>query len=259
MSETSDLKEARFPRAAGYEPAWVLENQMGPNALWLTEWLCERLTLRAGMRVLDLGCGKGLSSVFLAREFGVQVWAADLWIPATDNWARLKELDVADRVFPVHAEAHVLPFAEGFFDAIVCVDAFAYFGTDDLYLSYLHRFVPEQGQLGIVVPGLMRDFDGEVPAHLTRRQASGGTFWGPDCWSLHTAGWWRHHWSRTGLVDVQVADTLPDGIGLWRRWDRAVQAAKAAHFPSDAEVLDTDNGRYLGFVRMVGRRVPANP
>ena len=37
--------------------------------------------LEPGMRVLDLGCGKGLSSIFLAKEFGVQVWAADLWTP----------------------------------------------------------------------------------------------------------------------------------------------------------------------------------
>jgi cyclopropane fatty-acyl-phospholipid synthase-like methyltransferase len=46
---------------------------MGPNVLWLTEFVCEAMDLRAGMRVLDLGCGKALSSIFLAREFAVQV------------------------------------------------------------------------------------------------------------------------------------------------------------------------------------------
>jgi len=59
---------------------------MGPNSLWLTEWLCEAIDLKPNMRVLDLGCGKAISSVFLAKEFGVQVWAYDLWIKATDNW-----------------------------------------------------------------------------------------------------------------------------------------------------------------------------
>lgn len=253
------LAEARFPRASAYDAEWILANQMGPNALWLTEWLVEAMHLRPGMRVLDLGCGKALSSVFLARECGVQVWAADLWIAPTDNWARIRERGVADRVFPLRAEAHALPFAEGFFDAIVCVDAYAYFGTDDLYLSSLHRFVGEGGEIGIVVPGLMRDIDGPLPEHLTRRQASGGVFWGPDCWSLHTAEWWRRHWARTGLVDVQVADTLAGGIDLWRRWDRAVQASGHAHFPSDAEVLEADGGRYLGFVRMVASRGSNTP
>jgi cyclopropane fatty-acyl-phospholipid synthase-like methyltransferase len=38
-----------------------------------------------GMRILDLGCGRAMSCIFLHREFGVTVWAADLWFDATDN------------------------------------------------------------------------------------------------------------------------------------------------------------------------------
>ena len=48
-----------FPWASTYDPAWILENQMGPNVLWLTEYLTQSLDLRPTMRVLDLGCGKG--------------------------------------------------------------------------------------------------------------------------------------------------------------------------------------------------------
>ena len=54
------------------------------------------------MRVLDMGCGKAISSIFLAQEFGVQVWATDLWISAAENWQRIRETEVADRVFPIH-------------------------------------------------------------------------------------------------------------------------------------------------------------
>ncbi|MEZ5227484.1 MAG: hypothetical protein R2710_12635 [Acidimicrobiales bacterium] len=46
---------------------------MGPNALWLTEALTEVMTIEPGMKVLDLGCGKAMSSIFLAKEFGAQV------------------------------------------------------------------------------------------------------------------------------------------------------------------------------------------
>jgi SAM-dependent methyltransferase len=244
----------RFPRSAGYDPQWVLDNQMGPNALWLTEWLSEAMQLRAGMRVLDMGCGKGLSSVFLAREFDVRVWATDLWIEATDNWQRIRQAGVADRVFPIHAEAHALPFAHEFFDAICCVDSYIYYGTDDLYLNGFVQLVPPGGQIGIVVPGLMQEFAGPVPEHLSRKQASGGTFWGTDCWSWHTADWWRRLWERTGLVTVELADTLPDGWRHWLQWDRAVQAVGASPFPSDAEALEADAGRYIGLIRMVGRR-----
>ncbi len=60
------LKNDRYPRSAAYDSQWVLEGWMGPNVLWLAEWLCEKMDLRPGMRVLDMGCGKALSSIFLA-------------------------------------------------------------------------------------------------------------------------------------------------------------------------------------------------
>jgi cyclopropane fatty-acyl-phospholipid synthase-like methyltransferase len=49
----------------------------------LTEALSQVMTLEPGMRVLDMGCGRAVSSIFLAKEFGLQVWATDLWIAAT--------------------------------------------------------------------------------------------------------------------------------------------------------------------------------
>ena len=195
------LDNPRFARASRYPARWVAENQMGPNALWLTEWLCEGLDLEPGMRVLDLGCGRALSSIYLAREHGVQVMACDLWVAAGDNFQRVVAAGADDLVTPIQAEAHALPFAETFFDAIVSLDAYTYFGTDDLYLGYILRYLGAGGRIGIVVPGLMREIR-TPPAHLTRPQAHGRAFWEPDCWCFHTAAWWRRHWRRTGLVDA---------------------------------------------------------
>jgi len=250
------LHNEDFPLSAKYDPRWVAENQMGPNALWLTEWLCREMNLRPGMRVLDMGCGKAMSSIFLAREFDVQVWANDFWIPATDNWQRICEAGLQDRIFPIHAEAHALPYAEGFFDAIVSVDSYHYYGTDDLYLNYFVKFLEPGGRIGIVVPALMRDFDGPVPEHLTRRQKSGGVFWAEECWSIHTVDWWRHLWGRGSLVAVGLADTLADGWATWLQFEKAIDAAGTNPFPSDIEVLEADAGAYLGFARMIAERKP---
>jgi SAM-dependent methyltransferase len=248
------LKNDRFPRSAKYDPEWVLKGWMGPNVLWLTEWLGEKMDLRSGMRVLDMGCGKALSSVFLAREFGVQVWATDLWKSATENWQRIREAGLENQVYPIHAEAHSLPYAEEFFDAIVSMDSYQYYGTDDLYLNYLRKFVRPGGQIGIVVPGLVRDFEGPVPEHLTRPRKSGGAFWADECWCFHTTAWWRHFWARTGLVDVEVADILRDGWRDWLQYEKACAEAGTLLFPSEEEPLEADAGRYLGLIRVVGRR-----
>ena len=74
----------------------------------MAEWLTEALDLQPGMRVLDLGCGRASSSIFLHREFGVQVWATDLWCDVSENAQRIRDAGVGDQVFPVRADARAL-------------------------------------------------------------------------------------------------------------------------------------------------------
>src|SRR6187455_2913720 len=193
MAADQRLVSNQFPRASAYNPEWVLASVSGgANPLWLTEWLCEALDLKPGMRVLDLGCGRAMSSIFLRREFGVQVWATDLWFSPSENIQRIRDAGVEDGVFPIHADARSLPFAADFFDAIVSIDSFFYYGTDDLYLNDLARFVKPGGPIGIAGVGLMQEVDGAVPEHLR-------AWWAQDqLWGLHSAAWWRRHWGRTG-------------------------------------------------------------
>ena len=40
-------------------------------------------------------------------------------------------------------------------------------------------------------------------------------------------------------------------------FERAIERAGKAHFPSDAEALERDAGRYLGFVRALATRTDA--
>ena len=241
------LRLEAYPRSAGYDPEWVIENMMGPNVLWLAESLCQQLTLQPNMRVLDMGCGKAISSIFLAKEFGVQVWANDLWISASDNWSRITAAGLADRVFPIQAEAHALPYAEGFFDALVSFDAYQYFGTDNLYLGYYAKFVKPGGQIGIVVPGVQREFEAAPPDHLAG-------YWDWEFWSFHSPEWWRRHWDRTRKVDVTQADSVPDGWRQWRLWAQVCGEAGYPAHTDELEMLEADAGRNMGFTRVVAQR-----
>ena len=246
MMPDSRLQSDRFPRASRYNPDWVIASASGgANALWLTEWLAGSLDLRAGMRVLDLGCGRAASSIFLHREFGVEVWATDLWFSASENLGRIRDAGAGDRVFPIHCDARSLPYADEFFDAIVSVDSFVYYGTDDTYLNYVARFLKPDGVLAIAGAGLTREIDGRVPAHLRE-------WWEPTMWCLHSAEWWRRHWGRTGLVAVERADTMPDGWRAWLEWQLAVAPDNSV----EIRALETDRGEYLCYVRAVARRRP---
>lgn len=251
---SQSLSRAEFPKSSRYEADWMLDGQMGPNALWLLEYLCEAMPLSPGMRILDLGCGRAMTSVFLAREYEARVCAVDLWIEPDDNWKRVAAAGCANSVLPVRAEAHALPFAADYFDAIVSIDAYQYFGTDDLYLNYLSRFVRPGGAIGIVVPGLTAPFDSGIPAHLREPQANGKVFWEDECRTFKTATFWRELWAHNASVTEVRADTQPDGWRHWRDFEAALERSGKGLFPSDAEALDRDQGRFIGFHRLVARR-----
>ena len=237
------LRNERYPRSARYSSRWMVDGVMGPNPLWQAEALTEVMPLEPGMRILDMGCGTALSSIFLAKEFGVEVWATDLWIKPDENLHRVVEAHVEDQVHPIYAEAHALPFAEGFFDALISIGAYHYFGTDDLYLGYYSRFVKPGGRIGIVQPGLAEECDRLPPptssltgsgtsAPGTARPGGAGTGRRP-AWSPSRSLIGCPTVGETGCSGTKHATAEPE-------WE--------------AQMLRTDAGRTLGFSRVVARR-----
>jgi hypothetical protein len=69
-------------------------------------------------------------------------------------------------------------------------------------------------------------------------------------YSLHSADWWRRHWERTGILDITVADTMPEGWRFWRDWLKLIAPSNE----KEIRALETDAGRHFGYVRAVGRR-----
>ena len=244
------LRVSEYPRSGKYDPMWVFENEMGPSALWITEALSQVMVLEPGMRVLDMACGTAMSSIFLAKEFGVEVWATDLWIKPTDNWRRIQEAEVADCVHPIYAEARSLPYADEFFDAIVSLDGYHYFGTDVHYLEfYMLKLLKPGGQIGIVCPASPHPVPDPPPEHLD------DTWWH---W-MNSVDWWRRHWERCPGLEVERAEALPRGCELWIQWHETLDPTGMSHQGEEGAAtelaqLRADGGRHLGFVRMVGRR-----
>jgi len=235
----------RYMLTEKYDSGFVTENWMGPNPLWLLEELCENLELRPGMRVLDLGCGKGLTSIFLAKEFGVTVFATDLWIGATENFERFRQMGVSDLAFPIHAEAHTLPFAEGFFDVAIAVDSYHYFGADESYFPCtFSKLVKPGGQFGIVVPGFTRDFDKGYPDTLEK-------YWSGEMFTFQSGAWWRKLWEKTGIAEITACYNIPDMKELWMPY--AIQtrdwAIEMQGF-SDEDFLNADTDGDLALIVM---------
>lgn len=251
--DPTSLQHPRYVRSSNYDPLWIAKHQMGPNALWLLESLTEVLPIEPGMKVLDLGCGMAMSSIFLAREFGASVWATDLWIDAADNTERIAEAGVSDLVTAVHAEAHTLPFEPGFFDVIVSIDAYQYFGTADLYLGYLVDFLTAEGRLGAVMPALTSELGAEPPETLA-------PWWEWDFCSWHTPEWWRHHWTKTGKVTVDNADMIDNAWQDWLQFNDFITPHVEGWWVDNVartrDMLLNDRGQALGFSRITATKAP---
>ena len=67
------------PRSEKYNTPSLQCKIMGPNPVKLEEELLQSHKIPNGAVVCDLGSGQGLTSVFLAKEYGFTVYAADLW------------------------------------------------------------------------------------------------------------------------------------------------------------------------------------
>jgi cyclopropane fatty-acyl-phospholipid synthase-like methyltransferase len=232
-------------RADAYDPDWLLRVSTVANVAWLTESLAEHMPFEPGMRVLDLGCGRGGSSIFLAREFGVTVYAVDTMIRPDEIFEHVEAFGLADQVLPQHADARRLPFPSHYFDAVVSIGAFQYFATENMYLTELSRFVRPGGRIGMVSEGLSRHIDGP-PDYFSPS-------WHHAFSLLHTPEWWRRHWEREGF-HVESADLLPDGVPRWAEWyelciERGVRPP--AITKPEAAMLRADAGRTLGLVRAI--------
>ena len=138
-----------FPKADTFPQSIMRERSMGPNPLKLCEELLGYADIPEGSVVLDLGSGAGLTSALMARECGFTVYAADLWSDPSDNMRFFEEMGLTNRqAVPLKADATALPFAHGFFDAVVSVDSYNYFGRDPLYLGeHLLPLVRRGGEL----------------------------------------------------------------------------------------------------------------
>lgn len=218
---------------------------MGPNPVKLEEELMRDSRIPAGALVLDLGSGQGLTSVFLAREFGYRVCAADLWSDPEENRALFREMGMSEeQVYPVKADATALPFEREFFDAVVSTDSYNYFGRDKEYLDKcLLPFVKSGGYIYICVPGMKKDLHGSLPPELLLS-------WTPEQLDyMHDVDFWRDIVSASSAQVISVSE-MESNDEVWADW----LAQENEYAVGDRRAMEAGGGKYLNFISIVLRK-----
>ena len=230
-----------FPRTGKYDKDFLKKNMMGPNSMMILEELLEKVSLKPEMKVLDLGCGNGLTSIFLAKEYGVQVFALDLWISATDNFKRFQEAGVENMVIPIHADAHDMPFAEGFFDAVISVDAYHYVGNNNTFFPEKVRpLLKKNGIAAIAFPGMKYEVKENVPDEMK-------PYWEAEALEMwHSIEWWRTKFeNELNHLNMWEMRCFEQAWNDWLNTDNPYAV-------EDRKMIYTDNGRYMNLIGITG-------
>jgi cyclopropane fatty-acyl-phospholipid synthase-like methyltransferase len=173
--------------------------------------------------VLDLGCGKGATSIFLAKHFGVRVIAVDLWHSATYLNDKFTARGYRQDIIPLHLDiTHELPFAEEYFDAIFCMNSFSFCGGSVEFLRHLLKHLKRGGQLCIGGEVLSDEFTAEqlqnpplVYSFKLPPPNEHVDVFEDDFKKQHTPQWWENFFEGSGLLQVEDCRELEDATLLY--------------------------------------------
>lgn len=193
-----------------------------------------------------MGSGQGLTSVFLAKEYGFTVYAADLWSSPDENRNFFREMGLREaQIIPVKADATDLPFEKEFFDAVVSIDSYNYFGRDEHYLDdRLLPFIKSGGYIYIAIPGMKRDCHDSLPQELLLS-------WTPEQLDyMHDIEYWSSMVGKCKGAEVISVKEMESNEDVWADW--LMQDNEYA--VGDRKSMEAGGGKYLNFISIVMRK-----
>jgi len=226
-----------------YSAKELTEKIMGPNPIKLEEELLKDAKLKKGEIVCDLGSGQGLTSIFLAKEYGVKVYATDLWSDPNENMKFFKSVGLTDKeIVPVKADATNLKFDKEFFDSVVCIDSYNYFGRDENYLDQkLLPYVKKGGYIYISIPGMKKDCHDNLPKELLLS-------WNSEQMEyMHDTNWWRNIISKSKDCEIVKIQEMQSNEEVWQDWLKQ----ENEYAINDRKSMNAGAGKYLNFIAII--------
>ena len=204
----------KYEKTKKYDIDLINQKIMGPNPLKLEEEIMADNKIKEGSIVMDLGSGQGITSVFLAKEYGFKVYATDLWSDAEENRKFFNKMGLTDKqIIPVKADATDLKYDKEFFDAVVCIDSYNYFGRDENYLDEkLLPFVKSGGYIYIVVTGMKKDCHNDIPKELLLS-------WTPEQLDyIHDIEYWKNIFLKSNQSEIISIYEMESNEECWDDW-----------------------------------------
>ena len=195
---------------------------MGPNPIKLAEEL--------------------LSDCKINKEYGFKVYAADLWSEPEENRKFFEKMGLSEEnIVSVKADALNMPFEKEFFDGIISVDSYNYFGRDKKFLDEkLLPYIKKGGYLYIAIPGMKKDLHKNLPKELLLS-------WTPEQMEyMHDCDYWRDIVGESS-AEVICVEEMESNEEVWNDWLRQ----ENEYAVGDRKSMQAGAGKYLNFIKIV--------
>lgn len=229
-----------------YSSPELMAKIMGPNPIKLEEELLLDCKIPRGATVCDLGSGQGLTSVFMAKEYGFHVYAADLWSDPAENAEFFRSQGLSEsEIIPVKADAMDMPFEKELFDALVCTDSYNYFGRDKSFLDEkLLPYIKSGGYIYLAITGMKKDIHDNIPSELLLS-------WMPKQLDyIHDVAYWGDIFSACRGAQLLELSEMESNEEVWADW----LAQDNEYAIGDRKAMEAGGGKYLNFIKAVLRK-----
>ena len=176
-------------------------------------------------------------------KIGFKVYATDLWSNPDENRKYFYSLGLDENsIVSIKADSTDLHFDKNFFDAVVSVDSYNYFGRDENYLdNKLLPFVKNEGYIYIAIPGVKNDCHDNLPKELLLS-------WTPEQLDyMHDIKYWENIFNKSNDSEIIKIEEMESNEEVWKDW--LMQENEYAI--NDRKSLNAGAGKYLNFIKIV--------
>ncbi len=221
---TSRPEEAEKSFYFELQASWGLTKHMG--GVKATRELAELCRIAEGSRVLDVGCGVGISACFLAKEFGCEVVGIDISEKMVEkSYERARRKKVEGKVKFLMADAQNLPFEDNYFDAVLGESVNVFIEDKKKAISEYIRVVKSGGYVGFNEATWIKPPPKDLADYLSLA-LGGAYFLTPDEWKnllkeagvkdvvarIYQTNAWRQYYYEVRQMDLR------DYLSAWGKF-----------------------------------------
>lgn len=164
-----------------------LQKEIDPAFARRARIILENLDLKNGMKVLDVGCGRGFYEIAISTIYpGHMVVGVDL----NEGYLTVARKTVrSNSISFIKADATELPFPDNSFDRVICSEVLEHVKDDCAVLSEIHRVVKKKGKVLISVPNKHYPFLWDplnfILERLFKKHIPSNIWWLAGIWADH--------------------------------------------------------------------------